>query len=135
MSRIIDYVFMLKKKCLLEEHEIGNEVGLSPSEIHGIEAINRLERISGNSLSERMGLSPSRGSRVIDHLITKGLLFRAVDESDRRANVIGLTPKGDDIKKRIESAKRVCEAKITAHMKEEQIEQLKQSLDLLMEVL
>ena len=134
-KRIIDYVFLLKKKCLMEEGEIGREVGLSPSEMHCIEAIGPGESISGNTLSERMGLSPSRGSRVIDHLILKGLIAREVDPSDRRVVDITLTDRGAHVKERVEKAKRACEAKITAQMKSEQIEQIKQGLRVLVDVL
>jgi DNA-binding MarR family transcriptional regulator len=134
-NRIIDYVFLLKKKCIVEEGEISREVGLSPSELHGVEVILPGERISGNTLSERMGLSPSRGSRIIDHLIGKGLLLRDADPSDRRAVVLTLTEKGSLVRRRVETAKRTCEKKITARMKPEQIEQVKQGLRLLVGVL
>jgi DNA-binding MarR family transcriptional regulator len=134
-SRIIDYVFLLKKKCIFEEGEISSEVGLSPSELHGVEAMQPGERISGNTLSERMGLSPSRGSRIIDHLIAKDLLLRDADPSDRRAVILTLTEKGSRVRERVEIAKRTCEAKITAQMKSEQIKQVMQGLRLLLDVL
>jgi DNA-binding MarR family transcriptional regulator len=134
-KRIIDYVFLLKKKCILEEGEIGREVGLSPSEVHGMESLSPGERISGHALSERMGLSPSRGSRVIDHLIGKGLLTREEDPSDRRAVVLHMTEKGSWVRERLEAVKMACEAKITAQMESEQIEQIKQGLKLLVNVL
>jgi DNA-binding MarR family transcriptional regulator len=134
-GRIIDYVFLLKKKCLIEEGEIGREVGLSPSEIHCIEALENGERVSGNSIAERMGLSPSRGSRIIDHLIGKGLLNRQSDPLDRRISVISLTDRGRKIKSRVERAKGACEAKITEEMAADQIEQIKKNLGVLLDVL
>jgi DNA-binding MarR family transcriptional regulator len=133
--RIIDYVFQLKKKCLAEEAAIGKEVGLSPSEIHCIESVIPGERLSGNILSERMGLSPSRGSRVIDHLIEKGLLRRMEDPVDRRSIAITVTEKGAGVKQRVENAKRSCEAKITAKMDSEQIDEIKQGLKVLVDTL
>jgi DNA-binding MarR family transcriptional regulator len=134
-SRIIDYVFQLKKKCLMEEAAIGKEVGLSPSEIHCIEAVLPGESLNGNTLSERMGLSPSRGSRVIDHLINKGLLRRMADPDDRRISVITLTDNGIGVRQRVEQAKRSCEKKITSQMESGQIEQIKQGLKILVDVL
>jgi DNA-binding MarR family transcriptional regulator len=134
-SRIIDYIFLLKKKCIIEEGQIGREVGLSPSEIQCIEALETGEQISGNSLSERMGLSPSRGSRIIDHLIGKGLLTRKTDPLDRRFSVISLTDRGWRIKTRVERAKGACEAKITSEMALDQIEQIKKDLGVLLDVL
>jgi DNA-binding MarR family transcriptional regulator len=134
-KRIIDYVFLLKKKCLLEEGEIGREVGLAPSEIHCIETIHPDERLSGNILSDRMGLSPSRGSRIIDHLIEKGLLSREIHPRDRRFSALSLTQKGKDMRRGVENAKRVCERKITNRMNEEQIRQIKMGLKKLVDVL
>jgi DNA-binding MarR family transcriptional regulator len=134
-KRIIDYVFLLKRKCLLEEGEIGREVGLSPSEIHCVEAINPDEKISGNDLSERMGLSPSRGSRIIEHLIEKGLLARNIHPGDRRFNALSLTQEGRDTRRGVENAKKVCELKITNRMNEEQIDQIKMGLEILIDVL
>ncbi len=134
-NRIIDYVFQLKKKCLMEEAAIGKEVGLSPSEIHCIESVLPGESLNGNTLSERMGLSPSRGSRVIDHLISKGLLLRMEDPDDRRTNVISVTEKGADFRQRLEHAKRSCENKIISNMESGQIEQIKQVLKVLVDVL
>jgi DNA-binding MarR family transcriptional regulator len=134
-NRIIDYIFQLKKKCLMEEAAIGKEVGLSPSEIHCIESMLPGERLSGNTLSHRMGLSPSRGSRVIDQLIGKGLLRRMEDPDDRRTNVITVTEKGTGVRQRVENAKRSCERKITAEMESGQIEKIKQGLKVLVDAL
>ena len=134
-NRIIDYVFQLKKKCLAEEAAIGKEVGLSPSEIHCIESVMPGERLSGTILSDRMGLSPSRGSRVIDHLIEKGLLRRMEDPVDRRSNAITITEKGIKVRQLVEKAKRSCEAKITAQMESGQIDEIKQGLKVLIDTL
>lgn len=134
-NRIIDYVFQLKKKCLIEEGVIGREVGLSPSEIHCIEFIRPSERVNGNTLSKRMGLSPSRGSRVIDHLIGKGLLVREEDPEDRRVSAVALTDEGMKVRHKLEIAKRACEMKITSQMEPEQIDQIKQGLKVLVDVL
>jgi DNA-binding MarR family transcriptional regulator len=134
-KRIIDYIFQLKKKCLIEEGLIGREVGLLPSEIHCVEAINSGENISGHLLSERMGLSPSRGSRVIDGLIDKGLLIRNVDPEDRRYNAISLTKKGETVRDNVENAKKICEQKITSRMNKNQIDLLKKGLKSIIDVL
>ena len=134
-NRIIDYIFQLKKKCLMEEAAIGKEVGLSPSEIHCIESALPGESLSGNTLSERMGLSPSRGSRVIDHLISKGLLLRMEDPDDRRINVITVTEKGAGVRQRVEHAKCSCERKIISNMEPGQIDQIKQGLKVLVDAL
>ncbi|GAH38455.1 unnamed protein product, partial [marine sediment metagenome] len=47
---------------------------ISLAEYQGIMKINITERITCNVLSEKMGLSVSRGSRIIDNLVRKGYL-------------------------------------------------------------
>ena len=82
-----------------------------------------------------MGLSPSRGSRVIDGLIDKGLLARNVDSEDRRYNAISLTAKGETMRNSVEEAKKSCEQKITSRMDGKEIDLLKKGLQAIIEIL
>lgn len=133
--RVIDYIFLLKKKCTVEEEGIGDKVGLSTSEMHCIEAVRPKERTSGIALSNRIGVSPSRGSRIIDGLIRKGLLHREIDPSDRRYSVLYLTKRGERVYSHIEKSKLLCEKRITEGMNEEQIQQVKKGLRTLLNVM
>jgi DNA-binding MarR family transcriptional regulator len=134
-SKIIDHIFLLKQKCLQTEIEIGTEMGLSYREIIGIGALKKDETIDCNTLSEMMGLSKSRGSRVIDKLITKGYLSRRVSDFDRRAVEISLTEKGAICKKSIEMIKKKCEKKIEASLNNQQKKIIKEGLKILNEIL
>jgi len=133
--RVIDYIFLLKKKCTIEEEGICEHVGLSPSEMHCIEAMNPKEQVSGIVLSKRMGLSPSRGSRIIENLMEKGLLSREIDRSDRRYSVISLTKRGEMVHSHVEKSKLQCEKRITRGMDSEQIKQVKEGLRTLLNVM
>ena len=134
-SKIIDHIFLLKQKCLQTEIEINTEMGLSYREIIGIGALKENETIDCNTLSEMMGLSKSRGSRVIDKLITKGYLSRKVSDFDRRAVEISLTDKGVICKKSIEMIKKKCEKKIEASLNNQQKKTIKEGLKILNEIL
>ncbi len=126
--RVIDYIFLLKKKCTIEEEGIGESVGLSTSEMHCIEAIQPKELMSGIVVAKKMGLSPSRGSRIIGSLMEKNLLRREVDRSDRRYSVISLTKKGEKVYFHVERSKLQCDNRITEGMDSEQIQQVKEGL-------
>ena len=76
--RIIDLVIALKHSCLVKEDSIREEFSLSPAEYRGILSINQGEAVKGIELSEKMGLSVSRGSRVIEKLTKKGYLKEMV---------------------------------------------------------
>ena len=129
--KIIDQLFLLKQKCLQAEIEIGTEMDLSYREIIAIGALRKNETIDSNTLSEMMGISKSRGSRVIDKLINKGYLSRKVSDSDRRAVEISLTEKGVSSKKSIERIKKKCEKKIVSSLNNQQKKTIKESLEIL----
>jgi DNA-binding MarR family transcriptional regulator len=133
MMRIIDYIFDLKKMCVLEENEIGDRVGLHTSEIHCVESIEPGESVSSGELSGRMGLSPSRGSRVIESLIERGVLDRRTDSRDRRSALIALTGRGAVLRRDIERSKEGCEDKITRAMSEEDVSLVKEGFSRLFE--
>ncbi len=133
--RVIDYIFLLKKKCTVEEEGIGERVGLSTSEMHCIEALEPKELVSGIVLSKRMGLSTSRGSRIIESLMEKALLRKEIDRSDRRYSVISLTKRGERVHSHVEKSKLQCEKRITEGMDPEQIKQVKEGLRTLLNVM
>ncbi len=92
--RIIDLVIALKHSCLMKEDSIREEFELSPAEYRGILSIKQGEIVKGSELSEKMGLSVSRGSRVIEKLTQKGYLKRTGNSDDRRCLTIALADKG-----------------------------------------
>jgi len=134
-QNIIDYLFLLKEKCVKAEEEIGTGTGLSYREIIGVSILNKGEKIDSNTLSSRMGLSASRGSRIIDKLIAKGFFSRRTADHDRRAVEIALTAKGNFLKKRIETIKEKCEKKIESGINNKQKKIIKEGLKMLNEVL
>lgn len=47
-----------------------------------------------NDVAAEIGISPGGASKLTDRLVAAGLVSRAVDEGDRRASRLRLTPKG-----------------------------------------
>jgi DNA-binding MarR family transcriptional regulator len=119
-KKIIDLIFQLKRMCALEEEDIGAQVGLTTSEVFCILAIEPQEEVSSNTLSRRMNLSPSRGSRVVDSLIARGHLERKADPDDRRYIRLSLTPSGKKCRLNVLKAKNKCEHKIEKKLDVEQ---------------
>lgn len=106
---IIKLIFELKFTCMSKEESIREELNLSPSEYHGLLSINPGEVVSCMQMSNSMGLSKSRGSRVIDRLIDNGYLKEAVSGGDKRIFNIELTAKGITAIKRINRVMSECE--------------------------
>ncbi len=93
------------------------------------------QSITCSTLSERMNLSPSRSSRIIDSLVKKGYLKRDVDDQDRRLTFLCLTKKGQKIKCDIEKENKKFEQLLTSELSQQEIEAIKSSLNLLEKLL
>lgn len=58
--------------------------------------------LSMNELSEQMGLASSTMTRMVDHLVRKGLVGRQHDEDDRRVVRVSLTSEGKRLRQELE---------------------------------
>ncbi|MCU0285775.1 MAG: MarR family winged helix-turn-helix transcriptional regulator [Acidobacteria bacterium] len=125
---LLDLIYNLKAGCIANEWRIMVETGLSPAEYNCIAALNPQEKISGSDLSQKMTLSPSRASRILDKMVKNGYLLRENDALDRRKCTITLADKGIEIKKKINKIKNKCEQKIREHLTEHEITVLTTSL-------
>jgi len=64
-EKLIDLIIELKKGCMEDEKQIRTLCNVSLAEYKAILEIKTTEIITCNVLSEKMGLSISRGSRII----------------------------------------------------------------------
>jgi len=134
-GRIIDLIIELKGKCSLKEEQIRNEFHLSQAEYRGILSLNRGERVTCSDFAQRMDLSPSRGSRVIERLISKGFLLSEPVSGDRRALLLSLTRKGLHVQARIDERKNGCEHTMLSKCSIPEVNALKNNLELLIAIL
>jgi DNA-binding MarR family transcriptional regulator len=77
------------------------QVELSQAQVKFFNCIDKKSSVSGNDLAHKMGLSPSRASRVVDSLVQKKLVDRIEDKRDRRRCLITLSDQGQQIKEKI----------------------------------
>ena len=89
------------KRILIHENKIKKRLDLSGAEFGGILCINDGEKITCQEFSKRMGLSISRGSRVIDRLVAKKYIKRVDCDADRRCKNIWFTEKGKKVRQMI----------------------------------
>jgi len=83
------------------EATILKQVKLNLAELRLFTCLNKNSNISGKELAMRMGLSPSRASRVVETLVQKGLVQRINDTTDRRRCQITVSDWGREIKDKI----------------------------------
>ena len=90
-KKLVGLRIELKKGCMENEKQIRTLCNISLAEYQGIVEIKTTERITCNILSKKMGLSPSRGSRIVDGLVRKGYLLRTTNPEDRRSFILSLS--------------------------------------------
>lgn len=134
-ENLLSLIDRLKAGCIASEMRIREETGLSPAEYNGIAAIKPDEIITGSVLSQKMALSPSRASRVIDKMVKNGYLVRQTDADDRRKCTISLAKRGINIKKKIDRLKTNCDQRIREQLSQKEIETLTHSLKQIIEVI
>ncbi len=130
-NHLFELILAIKRKCLATEERIQKQLNLSQAEFHGLLSIKPNEQLPGNTFSERMGLSPSRGSRVLWRLVSKELMRTRTNSEDRRSVVISLTEQGKSVQNNAKESILACEGKIKASLSHEQISRIKESLQLL----
>ena len=130
-EKLIDLIIELKKGYMEDERQIRTLCKVSLAEYKAILEIKTTEIITCNVLSEKMGLSISRGSRIIDSLVRKGYLLRRENPEDRRSFVLSLSSKGTEIKKQIEQERNNYEYRIRKNLSVREVKLIKEGLELI----
>ena len=133
--RLIDLVIVLKHSCMVKEDSIREEFSLSPAEYRGILAVNPDRPLTAGEIAAKMGLSVSRGSRVIEKLTKNGYLKRTGDSSDRRCLKIALADKGQKVRLKIDKMLDQCEKEFESKLPKSEIKSFINSLDKLTAIL
>ena len=133
-KKLVDLIIELKKDCMIDEKQIRTLCNVSLAEYKAVMEIDTTERITCNVLSKKMGLSPSRGSRIIDGLVRKKLLIRTTNPEDRRSFVLSLSSKGAKIKDDIERERNNCEKRIREKLSTKEFDLIKEGLELVTKI-
>jgi len=132
MSRhLFELILAIKRKCQCNEEQIQDQLGLSRAEFNGLMVLDARQAVLGCEFARRMGLSPSRGSRVLNTLATGGYVKTQLSPNDRRAILISLTRKGKHMKNRIVDRIKTCEKRIRRNLDDARFGQVTEVLELL----
>ncbi len=129
---IVDTIMMLNEQCCHLKETGGEESNLTAKELQVILSLDRGESTSSVELAKRNILSPSRMSRIIDKLSTRGLLNREIDEHDRRYSRVSLTEDGSTINKNGSEFKKQCELKIKSKFSDREFAVIQKAFQLLL---
>ena len=103
-SRLADLTFKLLANCQEKEARLAESYGLTQSEFRCLRLFNRDDVLNNKQVAERMNLSPSRLTRIIDGLVAKGYIIRQIEPSDRRNMKVTLSKRGKVIVQKLNDA-------------------------------
>lgn len=133
-STIIDLIFDLQKKCNTENDAFINKLDISQAEYNMFICLKNCKHFNSYSVSEKMNLSLSRVSRIIDKMVNKSYLTRTTNKIDRRAIDIKITAKGTGILQKIILYTKEREAQLEKQLSDNEIIEIKSSFKKLIEI-
>jgi DNA-binding MarR family transcriptional regulator len=97
-------IFEILPICQKKEEELAEGHGLFHTEFKCLRLFGVDENMNNKEIAERMRLSPSRLTRIMDGLVKKGYMKREIDKSDRRNMTISLSRKGKILTNKVNDA-------------------------------
>ena len=98
---IFDLIFQLEKKYQQEKDSFIQSINISQAEYNLFICLKNCEHFNSYSIADKMNLSLSRVSRIIDKMVKNNYLTRQTNKKDRRAIDIEITEKGEVITEKI----------------------------------
>ncbi len=96
-GKLADLTFSLLASCQEKESRLAEQHGLTQAEFRCLRLFGADESLNNKKIAERMRLSPSRLTRIIDGLVAKDYIVREINNADRRNMRVSLSKKGAQI--------------------------------------
>ena len=132
---ILDLIQGLKKKCTIKDEDFLQKNELSQAEYNMFLCLKNCKHFNSYSVADKMELSLSRVSRIIDKMVSKGYLTRTTNKVDRRAIDIKMTSKGEENMRAIISYREQSNQHLLSHLSPEETQEIKTSLKKLTSIL
>lgn len=78
-------------------HLFAKSTGLSMPQFSVLMQLHHRGACGMSEVSERFEITPAAASQLVDKLVQSGLIVREEDPSDRRAKLLNLTEKGEEL--------------------------------------
>ena len=113
-----------------------NEAGYDDMPRHGAFVVGAMARTGAplSVLIRQMGVSKQAGGQVVDTLVTRGYLDRAVDDRDRRRLTVTLTERGRNAAAAIRSAVDRVDARLLEKVGDRSVAHTRAALVALIEI-
>jgi len=103
-SKLADLTFTLLANCQEKENRLAEQYDLTQAEFRCLRLFGADECLNNKQIAERMKLSPSRLTRIIDGLVGKEYINRDINPADRRHMNVCLSEKGSLLVKQLNKA-------------------------------
>ena len=103
-ERLANLTFSLLARCQEKEAWLAAEHGLFQAEFKCLRLFGSNESLNNTQISQRMKLSPSRLTRIIDTLVDKGYMKREIEQYDRRNMRVFLSRRGKILTNKLNKA-------------------------------
>ncbi len=103
-NQLADLTFRLLANCQEKEARLAEQYGLTQAEFRCLRLFGTQESSNNKHIAEKMNLSPSRLTRIIDGLVQKNYMAREIDTEDRRNMRVTLSDQGVEIVSRLNKA-------------------------------
>ncbi|MEE9448832.1 MAG: MarR family transcriptional regulator [Ignavibacteriaceae bacterium] len=134
-SRLANLTFNLLANCQEKEVHLAELHGLTQAEFRCLRLFGTDESLNNKTIAERMNLSPSRLTRIIDGLVKKRYIRRDIDSNDRRNMKVNLSTKGKSLVQQLNKAYVDIHEEILMDIDPSQHEQLIVAMTHLLEAL
>jgi DNA-binding MarR family transcriptional regulator len=91
---------------------------VTPSQFRAVAVLARHGALRLSTLAEHLRIAPRSATEVADDLEERGLAARSPDPADRRATLVGLTPKGVELAREVRAARHAESESLFAELDE-----------------
>ncbi len=103
-EKLANLTFNLLANCQEKEVRLAEIHNLTQAEFRCLRLFGTDEVMNNKSIAERMKLSPSRLTRIIDGLVEKEYVIREIDNNDRRNMKVSLSNRGKSLVNQLNKA-------------------------------
>ena len=138
MNKMVDDIYLLFplfRKKLYKHKKNLNKGQIPRSYYHVLKVLKKRGELPMSKIGDRIHISKSNMTALIDKLAEKGLVERIPDKNDRRVINISITDKGNNLLKDWRKISNMEIKKILSTLSNEDLEKLYESVENIKEIL
>ncbi|NWF90839.1 MAG: MarR family transcriptional regulator [Ignavibacteriaceae bacterium] len=131
---VAELICELTRNCNIKEEYFASSFNLSPTEVRLLKLFVSTPTYTIKEIRDRLKLTPGRITHILTSLEAKKLISRSLDANDKRVILVSLMPKANPLIKNLNENYNELHNRILQNVKEEEIEKILSSLEILVDV-